>query len=305
MFKKYLLTVICLFPFVLQAQVAPMAPWPVLPPGGNTDVAPLPPLMPGQPLPPDSMPGAIPPLQMPPPQWAPMPPPGPVSAPLPGAPDERRQPFPGLTGPDGQQQERASEGKMNEIINFWFGYLPGPDYFPEDKMQIWFANTPEIDRQVRMKFAQDLINAEKGDYNSWRDTPRGRLALILLLDQVPRYLFRNQPQSFMMDRMARAIVLEGIQKGDDKDLYPIERAFFYLPLKHAEDLDMQNLSVNLYRQLAMQSPEGVRLQLNDVLQSAIMHRQQIVQFGRFPNRNAILNRESTPEETVFLMQWIR
>lgn len=189
------------------------------------------------------------------------------------------------------------------ILDFWFGFLPGPNFFPEEKMRIWFASTPEIDHDIQEMFFKDMINAKQGKYNSWRETPRGRLALILLLDQFSRHVYRGKPQAFMLDQMAKSLVLEGMQKGDDQRLYPIERAFFYLPLEHSENLDIQNLSVNSYRNLLAESPESIRPQMHDFLQSAIAHQQQIIRFGRFPYRNAILGRQSTPEETIFLMQW--
>jgi uncharacterized protein (DUF924 family) len=193
--------------------------------------------------------------------------------------------------------------KAVDILDFWFGFLPGPDFFPTDKVSIWFVGTPDVDRQILDNFSQDILNAMRGDYNSWRETPRGRLALILLLDQFPRHVYRNQPHEFIADRMAQALVLEGLQKGDDKHLYPIERAFFYLPLEHSEDLQLQALSVASYRQLLAESPENIQPQLQAFLQFAILHQQQILRFGRFPYRNAILGRESTPEEVVFINQW--
>jgi uncharacterized protein (DUF924 family) len=192
-----------------------------------------------------------------------------------------------------------------EILDFWFGNLPNPGFFPRDKVPIWLASTPDIERQIRENFSQDVLDAMRGDYNSWRETPRGRLALILLLDQFTRIIYRNKPQAFMADRMARALALEGIQKGDDKSLFPVERAFFYLPLEHAEDLQLQNLSVAYYRQLLADSPPSIQPQMQAFLQYAILHQQQIARFGRFPYRNAILGRESTPEEVVFLTQWGR
>lgn len=193
--------------------------------------------------------------------------------------------------------------RVTDILDFWFGLLPNPAYFPKDKMLLWFSGSPESDRQIRENFTQDVLNAMRGDYNSWRETPKGRLALILLLDQFPRHIYRNTPHSFMFDRMARALVLEGIQKGDDKNLYPIERAFFYLPLEHAEDPEMQGLSVASFRQLLVESPMPLKQQMQSFLQFAILHQQQIDRFGRFPHRNRVLGRESSPEEAVFLNQW--
>jgi len=236
--------------------------------------------------------------------------PSPVGELLPGGEMPSENAFPGATPlpvMDSQILFDASKqsqemSRSDTILDFWFGSLAGPDYYPQNKTPIWFANDPEIGRQILGNFERDMINAQRGDYNVWRNTPRGRLALVLLLDQFPRHAYRNRPQEFMFDRMATALVLEGIQKGDDKKLLPIERAFFYLPLEHSEDLHLQNLSVANYRQLLIESPEQLNLQMQDFLQTAIMHQQQIARFGRFPYRNAILGRESTPEETVFLMQ---
>ena len=199
----------------------------------------------------------------------------------------------------------APRARYEEVLDFWFGSLPGPEYFPVDKLSTWFADSAEVDRQMRDMFSQDIAKAMRGELNSWRDTPRGRLALILLLHQFPRHIYRNQPRAFMSDPMARGLVLEGLQEGDDEELYPIERAFFYLPLEHSEDLGSQNLSVNLYRQLVDQSPIPIKPQMLDFLQSAVLHQQQIARFGRFPQRNAILGRESTPIEVIFLSQWRR
>lgn len=271
----------CLLQFIplfLQAQVG-LNPGLLAPPAPSPQIIPIPPQM--------EAPGSQP-LR---PLGSPTAPPGPNQKPL--LPESN----------EASSEEPVQYDPSSEILDFWFGWLPGPDFFPEDKMPIWFAVTPEIDRQMRNRFSQDVMNAERGEYNSWRETPRGRLALILLLDQFPRHIYRNKPQSFMLDRMAQALVMEGIQKGDDKQLYPIERAFFYLPLEHSEDLNLQNLSVASYRQLFLDSPEPIRIQMQDFLQSAMMHQQQIARFGRFPHRNAVLGRTSTPEETVFLMQW--
>ena len=192
-----------------------------------------------------------------------------------------------------------------DVLDFWFGDLPGPEYFPQDRMTVWFTGSLETDRQIRENFSQDILSAMQGDYNSWRETPRGRLALILLLDQFPRHVYRNRPQEFMADRMARALALEGLQKGDDKQLYPMERVFFYLPFEHAEDLQLQNLSVSSYRKLLAQAPMEIKPQMQAILHYAILHQRQIARFGRFPHRNIILDRESYPEEIVFLRQWGR
>ncbi|WP_068467764.1 DUF924 family protein [Candidatus Protochlamydia phocaeensis] len=198
--------------------------------------------------------------------------------------------------------ERTVPERAQQILDFWFGPLSGPDSYPTDKVSIWLANSPDIDRQIREEFAFDVQNAINGDLNSWRDTPKGRLALILLLDDFSRIIYRNTPQAFASDAMAKGLVLEGIQRGDDKKLYPIERAFFYLPLEHSEDPKLQALSVNVYKQLFEQAPDKIKSQMQQFYQYALFNQQVISRFGRFPHRNAILGRTSTPEEIIYLNQ---
>ena len=193
--------------------------------------------------------------------------------------------------------------RAGEILNFWFGFLPDPVFFPADKVAVWVKANSEITRQIRERFVGDLLKAREGEYNHWRENPRGRLALILLLDQFSRSIYHHQPQQFLSDPMARGLVLEGMERQHDQYLYPIERAFFYLPLEHAESLPMQNLSVQAYRRLLLDSPPPLKRHMDAFLQSAIHHRQQVARFGRFPHRNALLKRESTPEEAIFLSQW--
>ena len=174
--------------------------------------------------------------------------------------------------------------------------------FLKIKMSLWLADSPDLDSQIAKNFSQDVINAQRGDYNSWRETPRGRLALIILLDQFTRHIYHNKQQAFSSDPMARGLVIEGIQNGEDKQLYPIERAFFYLPLEHAEDPAIQNMSVAEYRRLLAEAPSDIKPEMQDFLNYALVHQQQIARFGRFPARNAILGRKSTPEEILFLQQ---
>jgi|GEM_PF-180827 len=192
--------------------------------------------------------------------------------------------------------------RIPAILDFWFGSLHNSSFFPQKKLFVWFVGSPEIDRQIRDNFSQDVIYAARGAYNRWRETPHGRLALILLLDQFPRDIYRDTPRALMLDRMARGLVLEGLHQREDRRLYPIERAFFYLPLEHSEDPVMQALAVACYQQLFAESPPMIRPQMQSFLQSAIMHQRQIARFGRFPHRNAILGRKSTPEEVIFLRQ---
>lgn len=199
------------------------------------------------------------------------------------------------------EQEAVELPPFEKILNFWFGSLPGPTFFPQEKRSLWLGDSPEEDRQMLDMFSEEVQKAARGDYNNWRLTPRGRLALILLLDQFPRHMYRSEARQFRFDRMAAALAVEGIKKGDDRRLYPIERAFFYLPLEHAENLQLQDLSVASYERLAADAPEGLKGLLNDFLQGALQQRQEIILFGRFPRRNSILDRETTAAEKAFLV----
>jgi len=130
--------------------------------------------------------------------------------------------------------------------------------------------------------------------------PRGRLALIILLDQFSRHIHRSTAGSFAQDERAQEICLDGISAGDDQQLHPVERSFFYLPLEHAENLDRQNLSVEAYSRLAEDVPAPHRPMFASSLEYAKKHQFVIGLFGRFPELNEILGRESTEEEKEFV-----
>lgn len=189
--------------------------------------------------------------------------------------------------------------RQDEILHFWFG-VPGPDGFPqEDRTRLWFGGARETDDAIRARFADDVRIAAGGGLDAWGETARGRLALILLLDQFPRNLFRGTPRAFVHDARALQHALAGLAAQQDRRLAPAERAFFYLPLEHAEDLAMQRRSVELYEGLVRAFP-GVAARLRGFLDYAIKHHDVIERFGRFPHRNAILGRKSTPDEAAFL-----
>lgn len=241
-------------------------------------------------LPPEGIPPMPPSLQMP---------LGKPIEPVPGIPISPQEETPKQVLPSGPVlPERAMQ-----ILDFWFGPLPDPSYFPEDKMEMWLNNSPEVDRQMRENYAEDVMHARRGEYNSWRQTPRGRLALIILLDLIPRHIFRGTPQAYSSDPMARGLAIEGMQTGEDRSLFPIERALFYLPLENSEDMATQNMAVAAYQRLFAASPPAIKPVMQDFLIYALRHQEQIARFGRFPARNAVLGRVSSPEEILFLQQW--
>lgn len=164
----------------------------------------------------------------------------------------------------------------------------------------WFAADGERDRALQRKFGALVRSAANGELGAWSSRPRERLALILLLDQLPRNCFRGSAAAFATDASALAEARHGLAHGDDRALNPWERMFFYMPLQHAEDAAVQEQSVELYAQLAAEAPRELAETFAGTLQYARLHRDIVVRFGRFPHRNAILGRESTAAEREWL-----
>lgn len=184
--------------------------------------------------------------------------------------------------------------RVEAILNFWFLSPDHPDYGKPQKF--WFIKNPEVDAEIKRLFLGDYEQAANGKLDVWRESPQSCLALILLLDQVSRNLFRGTPQAFATDNQALATAQFAVQSGFDRNLLPVQRWFIYLPFEHSEDLQMQSQSVALFEQLKDDQDSA------SPIDYAILHYQVIERFGRFPHRNQILGRESTPEEVEFLKQ---
>ncbi|MGH8648383.1 MAG: DUF924 family protein, partial [Burkholderiales bacterium] len=136
----------------------------------------------------------------------------------------------------------------------------------------------------------------------WAATPRGRIALIVVLDQFSRHIHRGKPAAFAQDPAAQRLAAAGVEQGVDRGLTPAQRAFFYLPFEHAEDLGLQQRGVRLFQRLATEVAPAWRKEYTGFSDYAGHHRDIIERFGRFPHRNTILGRASTPEEIEFLKQ---
>ncbi len=186
---------------------------------------------------------------------------------------------------------------VTQILNFWFDDPDRPNTEYGQERRIWFRKNPEFDQTIRDTFLPVYEEARQGQRDEWQQTPHGTLALTILLDQFPRNMFRGSARSFEADKQAIAVAQTGIKRGDDRALLPIQRMFLYLPLEHSENLDHQNQSVALFEQLVMIEPA-----LRSPLEYAYRHRDVIAQFGRFPHRNDVLGRTSTPAELAFLQQ---
>jgi uncharacterized protein (DUF924 family) len=186
------------------------------------------------------------------------------------------------------------------IREFWFGNdLADPD-LARQQAGLWWQKDARIDRQIAARFESWVTKAANRELDNWLAVPTGCLALILLTDQFPRNIYRNTPQAFAHDALARAWCTHGIQTGADLYLHPIERLFFYLPLEHSESLADQDRSVALLQSLAIDVEPSARATFEDFTTFAIRHRDVIARFGRFPHRNSILGRESSPAELAFL-----
>lgn len=188
------------------------------------------------------------------------------------------------------------------VLDFWFG-APGPAANVAARQRaLWFAKSAANDQVVIERFAETLVAAGKGELDSWAATPRGRLALIVVLDQFPHHIHRDHGQSFAYDAQSLALAMEMIRRGEDAQLTPIERVFVYLPLEHAESIGMQDLSVALYDKLAHEAAADERQLFDSFLDYARKHRDVVARFGRFPHRNELLGRPCTAEEIEFLKQ---
>ncbi len=170
----------------------------------------------------------------------------------------------------------------------------------EDRSSLWWSKDPYTDAEIRRRFEPLVIAARSGDLDQWRHSGDGRLALILLADQFPRNIYRDTPAAFRFDALGRNLCAEGLATRTDRELRPIERVFFYLPLEHSEDLDDQNRCVALFRELAEEVAADLKATFENFVDFALRHHVIIERFGRFPHRNSILGRQSTQEEIDFL-----
>jgi uncharacterized protein (DUF924 family) len=187
----------------------------------------------------------------------------------------------------------------DDVLTFWFGPPGSP---PLARASSWYEKNPAFDREIRERFESTHALAASGALDAWKATPRGRLALVILLDQLSRNLYRGTAQAFAQDARAREYTLEGIANGDDLALDSIARAFLYMPLLHAEDVDLQHKSLAAFERLLLAAPDDLRGYLESSQRYAIRHAEIVERFGRFPHRNELLGRPSTPEELEFLRQ---
>jgi uncharacterized protein (DUF924 family) len=187
----------------------------------------------------------------------------------------------------------SAASRAETILQFWFASEPASE--AEGFQSRWFVPNQEFDDLCKSRFLTGYEDASHGLLDEWRNEPRSCLALVLLLDQLPRNMFRGTARAFATDPQARELSRRAIASGFDRELSPLMRMFYYLPLEHSENLDDQLESVRLFHGLTAANPG-----LAEILLDAEQHLEVIRRFGRFPARNHALGRQSTQEEIDFL-----
>ena len=189
------------------------------------------------------------------------------------------------------------DAKATQILDFWFGAPGSAEYATERKA--WFVKSDAFDQTILSRFGDDVRRAIDGEYDDWAQESapnRQTLAYIVMLDQFPRNIYRHTGDMYAGDDKALAAAQAMVADGRDTSLEPIERVFCYLPYEHSESLAIQEESLRLFAQLVGQPAGG------DFINYAKAHHVIVERFGRFPHRNALLGRESTPEEIAFLKE---
>jgi uncharacterized protein (DUF924 family) len=183
------------------------------------------------------------------------------------------------------------------VLDFWFG--PPGDPGREQFRPIWFRAPPEFDAALGEALVADYEMAAAGALAAWEEAPPSALALVLLIDQVPRNIFRETPRAYATDALARAVADRALGRGFDRQVTPAWRLFFYMPFHHSEELADQRRSVALFATLP---PNPDRGSSGSRRRYGRPYIEVIARYGRFPHRNAILGRRSTPEEIEFLKE---
>jgi len=173
---------------------------------------------------------------------------------------------------------------IQTVLDYWFG--PIEDGMTQDnRNRLWFGGDAETDADIKQRFEPLLLRAEQGELDDWQTTPRGTLALIILLDQFPLNIYRRSARAYDFEEHGVACCLYGLEHQQDQALSFVEKLFFYLPLEHSENLDHQERCVMLFNQLVKESPESLKPRAQGALDYAIKHRDIVARFGHFPHRN--------------------
>jgi uncharacterized protein (DUF924 family) len=190
----------------------------------------------------------------------------------------------------------------DQVLAFWFADALQSAQAAQARSKAWFSHDPDFDLEILKRFGHLPEQARAGKLDAWMQSARGALARLLVLDQFPRNLYRNDGRAYAFDPLALAGSQAAVACGHDAELHPLHAAFVYLPFEHAEDLAMQERSVTLFEALRGRAPAGWEPQFASYADYARRHRDVIARFGRFPHRNDVLGRSSTREELDYLEQ---
>lgn len=198
---------------------------------------------------------------------------------------------------------RSDDDLIDDLLGFWLG-TPDPDGAVSDEtFGRYWRRSEAFDAEIRERFGELHARAGRGELDGWAETPRGRAALVIVLDQLSRNLHRDDPRAFDNDGKALRLALEGVERGEHLSLRPMQAYFLLMPLMHSEELAVQQRGVELFDELAARhtAPELAKC-FAGAADYARRHRDIVARFGRFPHRNATVGRASTPEELEFLKQ---
>ena len=217
-----------------------------------------------------------------------------------------------ILGSGSATRGRSRGETPDDVLCFWFGRPPGTRFGVIDTVWLptrlpcwgghWANRAFDVDGIVTRYFGALHERACAGELDDWCDTARGRLALVILLDQLSRNIHRGTPKAFAQDQKALPIVEEGLERGQDRGFNPLARTLFYLPLMHHEDLDLLDRCVTLYEVAHTDATGVAKIVVGIELASGRRHREIVARFGRYPHRNEVLGRKSTDDERAFLTE---
>lgn len=189
-----------------------------------------------------------------------------------------------------------------EVLTFWLGTIDEHGLSDAAHTARWYMKDAAFDAQVRQRFAETWSALVRGEHEDWKRAPRSLLAYVIVLDQLSRNMFRGTAQAFASDHLALGAAEAAVELGFDRALVGVERGFLYMPFEHSEELATQDRAVALFTAFRDESTGPLKEYLGQSVEYAVRHRDVIVQWGRFPHRNQLLERASTAEELAFLQQ---
>ncbi len=186
------------------------------------------------------------------------------------------------------------------VYEYWFGSEALTPAVTKSRSQLWWQGSADIDFDIERRFGKLVEVAGKGSFTNWMDTPASAIALIVLNDQFPRNLYRGSGKAFAQDHLALGYAQQLVHSAEFSGLHPLEKTFSLMPFEHSENLENQEFCVAQFAQLVESVDPEWQQSMQSFYQYALDHRDIVRQFGRFPHRNKVLGRESTPEETEYL-----